>query len=205
MLHNFLQNSAKSFLQSTTLIKGCLLSRNITTACSPLYFQVTNCLMGEPLKKKRRLDPAIVRAREDRRRRRIEKQIRKMEKNPRQLKPIEECEVPEILVKDEKKLRVRRSPQLSEEELEYRVLTFKQWSSYRLRQHLADVQMIDRILFSQQKALDELRKESEELYQEALQIDPQFIPVTLKGPVLTPIIKNYESPDGEYIDTSKKW
>lgn len=50
-------------------------------------------LRAEPLKKKRRLDPAIVRAREERRKKKIEKQIRRLEKNARQLKPIEECEV----------------------------------------------------------------------------------------------------------------
>lgn len=30
--------------------------------------------------------------------------------------------------------------------------------------------MLDRIFFAQQKALDELKKESEELYQEAIQV-----------------------------------
>lgn len=49
---------------------------------------------AEPLKKKRRLDPSIVKAREDRKKRKIEKQIRRLERNAKQLKPIEECEVP---------------------------------------------------------------------------------------------------------------
>lgn len=35
--------------------------------------------------------------------------------------------------------------------------------------------MLDRIAFSQQRALDELRKESEDLYQEAIQVNFQFI------------------------------
>lgn len=65
--------------------------------------------------------------------------------------------------------------------------------------------MIDRILSSQQKALDELRKESEELYLEAVQLDHEIFPFTASGPKITPPIKNYESPDGEYIDISKKW
>lgn len=37
-------------------------------------------------------------------------------------------------------------------------------------EHLADMQMIDRIMYSQQRALDQLRLESEELYQEAIQV-----------------------------------
>lgn len=57
---------------------------------------------AEPLKKKKKLDPAIIRAREERKKKRIEKQIRKLEKGAKQLKPIEECEVSLSLL-DEKK------------------------------------------------------------------------------------------------------
>lgn len=70
---------------------------------------------------------------------------------------------------------MRSLPSLSENELESRALLEKQWANYKKVQHLADVQMLDRILFAQQKALDELRKESEELYQEAMQVDIEFI------------------------------
>lgn len=58
---------------------------------------------------------------------------------------------------------------------------------------------------SQRKALQELRLESEELYQEAIQPDMSLLPVTVKGPVTTPPIQNYDSPDGEYILEAKKW
>lgn len=54
------------------------------------------------MKKKKRIDPAIIKAREDKKKRRLEKQIRKLEKGARQLKPIEECEVSLTLL-DEKK------------------------------------------------------------------------------------------------------
>lgn len=88
---------------------------------------------------------------------------------------------------------------------------------------LSDLQTIDRLGFCQQKALDELRKESEELYQEAIQVsvsdfiqlmpengwlfqfDFHLIPFTSVGPVETPVIENYNVPDGEYQDVSKKW
>lgn len=46
------------------------------------------------MKKKKKVDPAIVKAREERRRKKLEKQIRRLEKNARQLKPIDELEVP---------------------------------------------------------------------------------------------------------------
>lgn len=54
------------------------------------------------MKKKKRLDPAVLKAREDRKKKKIEKQIRRLEKHARQLKPIEECEV-SINLLDEKK------------------------------------------------------------------------------------------------------
>lgn len=58
-----------------------------------LYINILPC-RAEPLKKKKKVDPAIIKAREDRRRKKIEKQIRKLEKNARQLKPLEEIEPP---------------------------------------------------------------------------------------------------------------
>lgn len=66
-----------------------------------LNFHYTPVLYAEPLKKKKKVDPAVVKAREDRRRKKLEKMIRKLEKNSRQLKPIDELEVPLILI-DEK-------------------------------------------------------------------------------------------------------
>jgi large subunit ribosomal protein L40 len=58
-------------------------------------------LFAEPLKKKKKMDPAVIKAREDRRRKKLEKQIRRLEKNARRLKPIDELEVPLNLL-DEK-------------------------------------------------------------------------------------------------------
>lgn len=65
-------------------------------------FHSTPVLCAEPMKKKKKMDPAILKAREERRKRKIEKQIRKLEKNAQQLKPIDEMEIPLEYV-DEKK------------------------------------------------------------------------------------------------------
>jgi large subunit ribosomal protein L40 len=46
------------------------------------------------LKKKKRIDPAIIKHREERKKKRLEKQIRRLEKHARQLKPIDELEIP---------------------------------------------------------------------------------------------------------------
>ncbi|XP_012538009.1 39S ribosomal protein L40, mitochondrial isoform X2 [Monomorium pharaonis] len=178
--------------------------RNISTCTDPLYFRVSNVLLGEPLKKKKRLDPAIIRAREERRKKKIEKQIRRLEKQSKQLKPINELEIPSKLI-DEKEQRLRKLPPISEKEAESRILLQKDWNRYKTQQNLANIQAIDSIFYSQQRALDELRAESEELYQEAIQMDFELLPYMAKGPLKTPPIKNYDSPDGEYINLTKKF
>lgn len=166
--------------------------------------KVTPVLCAEPLKKKKKIDPAVLKMREDRKKRRIEKQIRKLEQVGQKLKPIEELEVPPKLIQ-EKILRSRTLPTLSSEEDDYRAAILKEWTRYKYEQHLHEVQMIDRLLTAQMKALNELRDESEELYLEALQPDPTLIPFKTIGPVHTPPIENYDRPDGEYIDVTRKW
>jgi large subunit ribosomal protein L40 len=59
---------------------------------------------------------------------------------------------------------------LTPETLEERALLYKEWARYKRKQNMNNMQMIDRLVFAQQKALDELRQESEELYQAAIQV-----------------------------------
>lgn len=56
---------------------------------------------AEPLKKKKRLDPAVIRQREERKRKRLEKSIRRLEKYAKKLKPINELEIPLFLKTEE--------------------------------------------------------------------------------------------------------
>lgn len=53
------------------------------------------------MKKRKRLDPQIIKARLDRRKKKLEKAIRRLQKNARQLKPIDEVEIPKVLSKPE--------------------------------------------------------------------------------------------------------
>ena len=78
------------------------ISRYINTSSNPLFFRNTTVLFAEPLKKKKKLDPQVVKQREERKRKKIEKQIRRLEKNARQLKPIDELEVPLNLLDEQK-------------------------------------------------------------------------------------------------------
>ena len=52
------------------------------------------------MKKKKRIDPAIVKAREEKKKKRLEKSIKKLEKSTKQLKPVEEIQLPMALVSE---------------------------------------------------------------------------------------------------------
>ncbi|KAK9498164.1 hypothetical protein O3M35_004042 [Rhynocoris fuscipes] len=80
-----------------SIVKRCFHS-----VTSPLFIKCTDALCAEPLKKKKRLDPAIIKQREERKKRRLEKQIRRLEKNVRQFKPISECEIPLEIINNRK-------------------------------------------------------------------------------------------------------
>lgn len=80
-----------------------------------------------------------------------------------------------LTVKTDFRQRLRKIPPMSEEEAESRILLIKEWNRYKTQQHLANIQELDSILYSQQKALDELRTESEDLYQEAIQVTNYLI------------------------------
>jgi len=150
------------------------------------------------------MDPAVIRAREERRKRKLEKQIRRLEKHQNQMKPLEELEIPPA-VADDPKGRARPLPQLTTEQIEERWLIQKEWSRYKFAQHSKEIRMIDRLVESQNKALTELRKESEELYQAAIAFVPNYLPIEIKGPVETPPKPGYVAKEGDFIDISRKW
>ncbi|XP_037072442.1 39S ribosomal protein L40, mitochondrial-like [Pollicipes pollicipes] len=178
-------------------------SRSITTS-APAAIGLTPALWAEPLKKKKRIDPAVVRAREERKRRKLEKAIRRLEKGSRQLKPLDELELPRP-VRQELRERRRPTQSLTSEQADQRFDLMKNWARYKRQQHVADVAMFRRIRDSQERALEELKAESYELYCDAISDDPALVPFEHRGPTLTPPIPGYDSPDGDYIDTTRKW
>ena len=130
-----------------------------------------------------------LKAKEERRRKRLAKALRKMEKKERLPKPLIECEVP-IQLHKERAERLR-TVNVSPEEEEARVLHMKAWARYLYSRNHNEVWEQDRILISQQAALEELKKESVALYDAAIQFDPDLVPFSFKGPVSSPPIKNY--------------
>lgn len=152
-------------------------------------------LRAEP-KKKKKVDPR----REQIMRERLKKKLKKLEKVPPELIPIEDFITP---VKCLDETRERSAPKLSFEESERRALLLKEWSLFKQKQHMAEVQAIECALKAQREALEELKLESEELYQAALKPDPLLFPFTHEGPTYTPSKAEYEAPDGKYNDITK--
>ncbi|KAM9822354.1 39S ribosomal protein L40, mitochondrial isoform X1 [Syngnathus typhle] len=152
-------------------------------------------LNAEP-KKKKKVDPR----RETMMRERLKKRLKKLEKVPPELIPIEDLITPAKCLDE---TRVRSTPRLSIEESEDRALLLKEWSRYKHEQHLAEMEAIELALKAQKEALDELKAESEELYQAALKPDPLLFFFSHEGPSSTPPISSYEAPDGKYTDVTK--
>ncbi|PBC28228.1 39S ribosomal protein L40 [Apis cerana cerana] len=158
---------------------------------------------GEPLKKKKRIDPAIIRAKEEKKKKKIQKRIRMLEKHENHMKPIFEIDtLAEVLQNDKRPCHLTS---LSEEEIERRRLLEREWIKYKQNQWLKDLHVIKSILSSQETALKELKAISKQLYKKAVEFDDSYLPYDVIGPVHTPPIENYDTPDGEYIETTIKY
>ncbi|XP_072166226.1 large ribosomal subunit protein mL40-like [Diadema setosum] len=183
-------------LQSLQLI------RSFFTRSGGLAFRATQVLRAEPPKKKKRADPKQEMMRQQRLLKKLKKIQFKM--GDPEMKPITEFMVDRKLQEDDRK---REKVDIDFEESERRARLQKKWSRYRFDQHVAETNLIKTAMRSQQKALEELRKESEELYQAAIRPDPALFPIHITGPTHTPPINGYSnvSPDGEYIDITKQY
>lgn len=101
------------------------------------------------------------------------------------------------------RIRSRNLPPVPQAEQERRDLLLKSWAAYKAQENLKDLKILDKLMLSQEKALDELRFESPELYEQAIMPDIDMVPYVVKGPVNTPPIKNYTYVDGDYVNTTK--
>lgn len=77
------------------------------------------------MKAQRRIDPELMRLKEERKRRKMNQLIRELERQPRKLKSLEECAV---FSEAELKERLRPTMELSEEEIDRRAAVYKQWN-----------------------------------------------------------------------------
>ncbi|XP_053326958.1 39S ribosomal protein L40, mitochondrial [Spea bombifrons] len=162
---------------------------------SLLTLRSTLPMRAEP-KKKKKVDPK----REQAVRERMKKRLKKLERIPPQLIPIEDFTRPAMLLDE---TRVRTAPQIPPEEQERRALLMKTWALHKQKEHEAELKGVESLVESQREALQELRLESEDLYNAAVLSDPGLLPLESKGPCHTPPIPQYSAPEGKYNDITK--
>lgn len=160
-----------------------------------MTLKTTAALRAEP-KKKKKVDPKRELIARDR----MKKKVKKLERVPPEFIPIEDFITPSKYMDE---TRVRSPLKLPFEESERRALLLKEWCRYKQKQHMAEMEAVELALKAQSEALDELKLESEELYQEALKPDLHLLPFTHEGPAYTPAKGKYDAPDGKYNDITK--
>uniref|UniRef100_A0AC34F5M7 Large ribosomal subunit protein mL40 n=1 Tax=Panagrolaimus sp. ES5 TaxID=591445 RepID=A0AC34F5M7_9BILA len=156
------------------------------------------------MKRQKKVDPEVAKVREARKRKKLEREIRDMQKHSKKPKPVEELTIDVRRAKNLSE-RIREMPVISEEKAEERALILKEYTKFAHQQRLADEAWLKESIKRQDAALKELKRLSPELYNTAIQLDQNLLPLHIKGPSLTPPIKGYVSPDGEYVDTTKSW
>jgi len=196
---DILQKSLRVTSRATTPVLRSTTCLIHTTAIQ--QFQLTDSLYGEPTKAKKRVDPQVLAARENRKKKRIEKAIKSMEKLGRKMKPIEESEADRIILKEAEQ-RNRNVKSLNKEEEDEEFFLKKEWANYMAQQHNIQMEQLKKAIRSQEIALKELKKDDIDLYNKAIQLDSKLLPFTREGPVNTPPNSIYEAPEGDYNDVT---
>lgn len=101
--------------------------------------------------------------------------------------------------------RYREPITIDEETDDYRSVTLKNYAKSRCALMILDDQWINKVIKNQEKALNVLKQINPKLFESAVKFDSTFNNFIIYGPTITPPIKDYISPDGEYIDTTKTW
>jgi len=184
------------------------MSSPIARLCVPLYnttwqrcFQLSAPLCGAPMKKKKKLDPMIIKASIDRSVRKIEKRIRQQKRFARKLKPIDEFDLHRDVPKN---APPRQLDDLvnSRDEQRSRYLLRVEYGRYKDSESLKIREKFDKMIKSQEFALQELKLESPRMYEQACQKDTGILLQTYKGPTETPPIPGFIQ-DGGYKETTK--
>lgn len=164
----------------------------------------SSVLFAEPLKKKKRMDPVLLKLRVDRKIRKLEKAIRQLENAEKVLKPLmEQTLAPHVY--REIDLRVR-NPEMLQQLKDQMDKLLRVWSVYRKEVAEQQQKSIDRMTAAQQRVIDELRNNWPQLYEHAISIDQSLLPYE-ETHVITdsPPNPSYVPPDGSRTDVTKQW
>ncbi|KAL7986832.1 hypothetical protein Chor_013115 [Crotalus horridus] len=137
---------------------------------------------AEPPRKKKKTDPKKDQALRER----LKKKIKKLERAPQELVPIEDFIIPFRFMDEKRRAKI-----------------FKRWAAYKHRENKAEMDTIKTLVAAQEQALRELRLESEELYQAAILRDNLLFPFDRPEPLHTPPQAKYEAPEGKCNDLTR--
>lgn len=169
-------------------------------------FTTTSALNAEPPKKKRRIDPLVLKTRVERKIKKTEREIFKLENDPKQLIPILEYQYTTSEIRD---LQARPGRTLSDVGLEEGHVRAAQklWNFYRLEQSKMEWRSVKKIERAQTRALDTLKQLDQSLYDKTVEVDD----ITLLPYSSSHMRKetapnaNYMPPDGVIKNVSKEW
>lgn len=129
---------------------------------------------------------------------RKKKKVEKLSKQPLEYIPIVDFYIPYSWKESSRK---RKLPELSEEISDRRILLEKKWKGFVQRKYKDMEYHAKQLMYEQNRALDELKKESLSLYEEAIKcIDLDETQISFRGPVQTMPIVNYAPPLGGFIE-----
>ncbi|XP_069115945.1 large ribosomal subunit protein mL40-like [Argopecten irradians] len=186
-------------LTSRTASSTLEFNRFFRTQIHPLLILTTN-----PLQKKQAA--AHLNKNRLKKKKNVEKRLAKLDKVAVPIKaPIKEMMITTKLEKEAVKLR-KRENSVPPEEFQKDVNIFvSEWELYCKEFSTKQTHLIQSRLRSQQQALAELRLESEDLYQKAIEIDENMYNFKVKRLTETPAVPDFEPVDGEYNDVSIKY
>uniref|UniRef100_A0A0N5CEV6 Large ribosomal subunit protein mL40 n=1 Tax=Strongyloides papillosus TaxID=174720 RepID=A0A0N5CEV6_STREA len=157
------------------------------------------------MKRQKRLDTDVARQREMRRRKKLEKEIRALQKESKKLIPIDEMAIiNEEQLKDFKE-RERNLVPPSEKDLKEEIILQKEYGNLQSKLWKEDDRWIRNVLSAQERALERLKILSPQLYASAIKIDDDIIKYSFQGPPQKQSQIGYEAPDGDFFDVTKKW
>lgn len=171
--------------------------RSISTTC------VLNAM---PPKKKRRMDPAMLKTKVEKKIRKHEREIAKLEAAPRQLIPILEYQLNNSQIRDLEARPGRTFEEIGTSQAEYKA-AIRLWAMYCTEQSKIMRDSINRVESSQTRALETLKELDEELYKRTVAYD-EFNLIPHESSHIkkeTPANPKYKSPDGYIKNTTKDW
>lgn len=181
----------------------------LTSKLSPMTiiqqrFIHSTCInYSAPLRKKKVINPLTHKKQFERKVRKLEKEIKRLEAIPPKLIPILELQLPPKVIK-ELDDRKRKDVKTIDDKIinQYN----KVWAIYRQIESNQEMKYIKKVASTQDKALNLLKNNYPDLYQEAIQLDPNLIPFKIEiVKKHTPPIASYKCPDGKATDITKEW